>query len=162
MNKQTDDNISLEQAKKIAQNMPDLSYLKPLIPKLIEVEARERMDETDSNKHSGYSAKRKAGLIEWKPGQSGNPLGRPKKQDTITSLVKDILDKTDDKTNKTYAQLVAEAMVKGALKDPQILKELLNRCEGKVTESIDMQTQGISILYELVRGREDKGGDDAI
>ncbi len=97
----------------------------------------------------------------WQPGQSGNPLGRPKKQDTITSLVKDILDKTDDKTKKTYAQLVAEAMVKGALKDPQILKELLNRCEGKVTEQIDMQTTGVSILYELVRGRDDsqRGGE---
>ncbi len=95
-------------------------------------------------------------LKQWQPGQSGNPLGRPKKQDTITSLVKDILDQVDGKTKKTYAQLVAEAMVRGALKDPQILKELLNRCEGKVREEIDMQTTGVSILYELVRGRDDK------
>ncbi len=98
-------------------------------------------------------------LPPWQPGQSGNPLGRPKKQDTITSLVKDILDQVDGKTKKTYAQLVAEAMVKGALKDPQILKELLNRCEGKVREEIDMQTTGVSILYELVRGRDERGGE---
>jgi len=94
-------------------------------------------------------------LQQWKPGQSGNPAGRPKKGDTITSQVQEILEQTDSKSGKTHARLIAEAMVKLALKDSQVLKELLNRCEGKVTDAIDMRTEAVSILYELVKPREE-------
>lgn len=93
-------------------------------------------------------------LKPWKPGQSGNPAGRPTKEACITSLVKQYLE-TKDKHGQTYAQLVAEAMVKGALKDPQILRELLNRCEGKVKDEIELETRSVSILYQLVKGRDD-------
>lgn len=87
----------------------------------------------------------------WKPGESGNPLGRPKKALTITSLLRDKLDEKDPKTGETYAQGIVKAMLKNALKDPQVLKELLNRCEGKVTDVVDMQGTSVSITYELVK-----------
>ena len=93
-------------------------------------------------------------LPPWKPGQSGNPAGRKPKALTITSLLKDKLDTIDPLTKETYAQGIVKAMLKQALKDPQVLKELLNRCEGKVTDTIDMQTAGVSILYELVKPKE--------
>ena len=93
-------------------------------------------------------------IMTWQPGESGNPLGRPKKDACITSLVKDILDKKD-KTGKTYAMLIAEAMVKQALKDPQILKELLNRTEGKVVDSVDIQGTHVTITYELTKREDD-------
>ena len=92
-----------------------------------------------------------ANLIPFQPGYCGNPLGRPKKDACITSLVKDILDKKEAKSGLTYAQLIAEAMVKQALKDPQILKELLNRTEGKVVDSVDIQGTNVTITYELTK-----------
>jgi len=115
-----------------------------LVP-LVEPEKQVRNNFGDSSKP-----------FQWKPGQSGNPLGRPKKEATVTSLVQEILDQTDSKSGKTHAMLIAEAMVKLALKDPQVLKELLNRTEGKVTEVVDMRTQAVSILYEMVKPKEDK------
>lgn len=87
----------------------------------------------------------------WKPGQSGNPLGRPKKALTITSLLRDKLDEIDPKTGETYAQGIVKAMLINARKDPQVLRELLNRCEGKVTDVVDMQGTSVSITYELVK-----------
>ena len=99
-------------------------------------------------KHRGNRANL---LPPWQPGQSGNPKGRRKKEDTITSLVQEILEETDTKTGKTHQRLIAEAMVRLALKDSQVLKELLNRCEGKVTDTIDMRTEAVNILYEMVQ-----------
>lgn len=90
-------------------------------------------------------------IKSWKPGQSGNPKGRPPKSLTLTSLLKDKLDKVNPLTGQTYAQGIVDAMFKGALCNPQILKELLERCEGKVTENVDMRTTGVQILYELVK-----------
>jgi len=84
----------------------------------------------------------------WQPGQSGNPNGRPKKDVCITSLVKELLGK-DAGDGKTYAQLVAEAIVKLATTPDArghvpTIKELLDRMEGKVTQPV--ATEGEIIL----------------
>ena len=76
----------------------------------------------------------------WMPGQSGNPNGRPKKDVCITSLVKELLEQ-DAGEGKTYAQLVAEAIVKlsttpDARGHVPTVKELLDRLEGKVTQPV--------------------------
>ena len=92
-----------------------------------------------------------ANLRRFPPGNNANPKGRPKKENTISSILQDLLKQKDKATGKTQAQLIAEAMLKQALHNPQVLKEVLERCEGKVTESVDMRTTGVSILYELVK-----------
>ena len=81
----------------------------------------------------------------WKPGQSGNPRGRPKQ--SITALVREVLARSEfvtyDKAGQpqvnrlpegvTVADLVAEVIVRQALKgDYPFMKELLERTEGKV------------------------------
>ncbi len=88
-------------------------------------------------------------------GVSGHPEGRKPKQPLVTTKVIAELDKIDDRTGKSYSQLVAEAMVKASLTDPQVLKELLNRIEGKVTENIDIQGQAVTITYQLTDKRQD-------
>ena len=81
----------------------------------------------------------------WKPGQSGNPKGRPPKAISITSLVKEILDEVPEEVKpgvkntegKTWAELVAVTLVRGAVEGNSAhLKELLERMEGKVTQPI--------------------------
>ena len=70
----------------------------------------------------------------WKKGESGNPAGRPPKNLSITSLVKELLE-TEDATGKTNAELIAEAIIELAKKkDLPAIRELLDRIEGKVTE----------------------------
>ena len=51
----------------------------------------------------------------WKPGQSGNPKGRPPKNLSITSLVKERLEQEGEQ-GKTNAELIAEAIIELAKK----------------------------------------------
>jgi hypothetical protein len=79
-------------------------------------------------------------INRWKPGQSGNPKGRPPKLLSITNLIKERLEKIDEKTGKTYAQLIAEKLVELALDgDHEAHKEILNRIDGKVVEKHEIE-----------------------
>ena len=98
----------------------------------------------------------------WKKGESGNPKGRPPKDISITSLVKEILEQ-EGAGGKTHAQLVAEAMVKLAEDchfkgNVAAIKELLERVEGKVPDKHEIETGDISIVYKQVN-KDDKGLD---
>ena len=80
---------------------------------------------------------------KFKKGQVTNPAGRPTKDCTITSMIKEMLDLPCDAAIpgadgiKTWRQLVARAIVYGAAKgNPQMVKELLDRTDGKVTQPI--------------------------
>lgn len=90
--------------------------------------------------------KRAAPSSAWKPGQSGNPNGRPPKPLCITSQVKVMLDEPaelpedapDFMKGWTRAQLVAYNMIVASYKPiPPVLKELLERVEGKVITPIE-------------------------
>jgi len=108
------------------------------------------MDTTEnSGENSGH-----ANLVphQFKPGQSGNPGGRPKKQ-PVTDYLIDQLDQPIPDTMKerlpqsfievygceaTFGQLLAFKLVAQGLKgDMQAAKEILDRVEGKVTKKVD-------------------------
>ena len=68
-----------------------------------------------------------------------NPMGRPKKDICLTSLIKEYLEEVPDikiggKPNtKTWRELIAQAWLVGAYKgNATLFKELLERIEGKV------------------------------
>lgn len=92
-------------------------------------------------KKKGLKGKKDKGKKEdkwwlWKPGQSGNPKGRPRKEVCVTSLIKQYLGEiADTRTGKTHEALLAEAIVAGAIKlHPTALKELLGRVDGSILE----------------------------
>ncbi len=66
----------------------------------------------------------------WKPGQSGNPKGRPKRK-SITDLAHELLDSPMiDGDSRTGRQLLAEVLCRRALKgDRNVLHELLARID---------------------------------
>lgn len=100
--------------------------------------------------------KRKRGNVDliapyqFKPGQSGNPGGRPKKL-AITDLLKEQLDKPIPEAMKaklppifsevygdspTFADMIAFKLVAMSAKgDMFAMKELLDRVEGKVAQT---------------------------
>lgn len=67
-----------------------------------------------------------------------NPNGRPKKDISLTSLLKEEIEKIPqgEKQGRTWRQLLVLAWLTGAMKNPVLFKELLDRLEGKVTQPI--------------------------
>ena len=75
----------------------------------------------------------------FKPGQSGNPSGRPKK--LLTEAYHAILGKQfpGDPKKRTFAELIAESMAKEAIKGkPQAAIEIADRTEGKTTQAHEL------------------------
>ena len=95
---------------------------------------------------------------QWKPGQSGNPGGRPPGILYISDRLRELLAR-DAGNGKTNADLVAEVILGGIL-DPSgnlkhgintaLVKELLDRMEGKVPETHKIEGDiPVSIVYRL-------------
>jgi uncharacterized protein YheU (UPF0270 family) len=88
--------------------------------------------------------KRWDNLIPWKPGQTGNPLGRPRKK-TLSELVREVLDRegTDADGNPIRMdETLAENIVKMALVgNEKILIELWERLEGKPKGGTEVNVQ---------------------
>ena len=104
------------------------------------------------NKDVGY--KRPPIGRRFQPGQSGNPKGRPPKNISILTKVKELLEQDAGK-GKTNAQLIAEALIelakdKGAKGNVPVLVELLNRIEGRVPYALDHSLQKSEALEELL------------
>lgn len=76
--------------------------------------------------------KRLANLKPWKPGQSGNPSGRPKRN-PISDALREIMEEIDPRTKKLIARRLADALVKKALAgDVKAAALIGDRVEGKV------------------------------
>ncbi len=93
----------------------------------------------------------------WKPGQSGNPKGRPKNIKYLTELLREQLDEVPDtidgkKNTKTWRELICDSILRAAVKgnQPAITKELLDRIEGKVKDAHQIEGEvPIHIVYKL-------------
>ena len=100
-------------------------------------------------------------LTQWKPGQSGNPGGRPKGKVSLTRLLEQALEETrcgdrDNPGGRTSAQCIVEAMIIHAVKgNPAYMKEIFDRIEGKVKEPEPPKDIVEQALDEI--DREDNG-----
>lgn len=69
----------------------------------------------------------------FKPGQSGNPRGRPPKGYALADLLNDELDRLDQR--KKVVRTLITAAVNG---DMQAVKIIFDRIDGKARETIDL------------------------
>jgi len=81
---------------------------------------------------------RKVPKTAWKKGQSGNPNGRPKKDQSILELIRKKLKVTCeyDSSGRTWLEALAEAEMRMALKDTAARKDLFDRLMGKAPDSL--------------------------
>jgi hypothetical protein len=92
----------------------------------------------------------------WKPGQSGNPGGRPKRTPLIDAC-REVLGEAvpNDSTGRTYARAIAEKLAVMALTgDIRAAGELADRAEGKARQSIAIETSALRQAFERMSREE--------
>jgi hypothetical protein len=92
----------------------------------------------------------------WKPGESGNPNGAPKKENTFKAIIereleKDFINIKDGKNLGNTKLLLVRAWIAHAVQGGSVghLKELLDRCEGKVPTPYQQLNEDPIDLNEL-------------
>ena len=70
---------------------------------------------------------------KWKPGQSGNPGGRPKKQSMQSAL-----EKVLDASPELLAELIQTGLEQAKKGDFRYWQEIFNRLDGKVINKVEL------------------------
>lgn len=96
----------------------------------------------------------------WKPGESGNPKGRPKGR-SITDRLRQIVEQDDGKVADALAKAATKAALKG---DFRFWQEILNRLEGavpvkQITASFDPASMSEEELDAFIQEAEHALGD---
>lgn len=81
-------------------------------------------------------------VSRFKPGQSGNPKGKPKGTISLLSILKKELQKKPKNEQKTYAEKIIEILIRKAVEDEDInsIREIFNRMEGMPKSSVTTPT----------------------
>lgn len=90
----------------------------------------------------------------FKPGQSGNPTGRPKKK-PLTELYEQMLN--DPELTPVIRKAVKSAISKGQMAMVLQLREMAERVEGKVTQPVEVDIN-LSLSERMQRARERRAG----
>lgn len=97
--------------------------------------------------------------IPWVKGQSGNPRGRPKRLNSVTTLLAELLKDDPDRVRArwtkagkwTGAMNVANALyLKMKAGDVNALKLGTDRTEGRVKETVDVQVDNKQTVIQVV------------
>lgn len=95
---------------------------------------------------------------QWRPGQSGNPKGRPKGSLNLTTLIEKVWNEeiTDAEGNKKIQGLLAvKALIEKAKKgDVSAFKEIADRLEGRAKEKKEM-THTFKEMPSIIIGDEE-------
>jgi len=94
---------------------------------------------------------------KWKPGQSGNPNGRPKKK-PVTDLYEEILN--DPEAIAELRNAIRSSLRSGKMAMVLQLKEMAERVEGKVSQPVEVEgSLAIHTLSErMQKARERASG----
>jgi hypothetical protein len=95
-------------------------------------------------------------LKPWKPGESGNPGGRPKRT-PLTDACREVLAQTipSDSQARTYAQAIAEMLAAKALEgDIRAAQELADRAEGRPRQSVEIENTALRAAFERMSREE--------
>lgn len=95
-------------------------------------------------------------LKQFPKGVSGNPGGRPRKNSYTKALEK----VANSKAGVTLmATIVTDVLEKRGMASVLMLREIGERLEGKVTESVEMNVSGNLVLSEVIAERRKKRGN---
>ena len=98
---------------------------------------------------------------QFKPGQSGNPKGRPKGTG-ITDRLRELVMGDDESAKETREKLVNAAVGAAEDGDHRFWKEIVDRLEGPVKNRTELTGENggpLPVVFEIVDSR--KGEDDS-
>jgi hypothetical protein len=106
-------------------------------------------DPTETHtRNTGSKRGRPENLKPWQPGQSGNPAGRPKGVKFLSEALREALSASAP-DGISWTEKVAQALIdRACLGDPAAFREIADRIEGKVKESVEVSGQTTSIHKE--------------
>jgi len=93
---------------------------------------------------------------QWKKGQSGNPLGRPKSK-TLSDAYRSKLEEPvpNDPERRTWAELIAEAQIRDAVRgNVQAAREIADRTEGRARQAIEIEDTTTAKAFERMKSEE--------
>ena len=103
--------------------------------------------------------KRKAPHSAWKPGQSGNPNGRPPAGWTWAELLREAGEEIEPKTGKQFKQLVTKRIWLECMNgNVGAIKELFNRMEGLPKQNMDLN---INEFQKFIMDKDDETDESA-
>jgi len=118
-------------------------------------------DKQVKNRKKGGNLKLVSKPTQFKKGVSGNPGGRPRKEDCLTSIMRVKLEEVDpnDENKLTHAELVVLSTIELAKKgNAAALREVWERSDGKVTDKLDInpgkESPNAKLLAEVLSRRE--------
>ncbi len=84
---------------------------------------------------------------QFKPGQSGNPAGKPRGTQHITTKLWEALQQKVNGTNETYADKLVQRILNDAIAkgNTTLITVILNRIDGALLQGIDITSNGESI-----------------
>jgi hypothetical protein len=103
------------------------------------------MSET-SEKQTKNRQKRKAPKTAWKPGQSGNPNGRPKKEYCISDWIREKGEARTKMDRTRYEELSEVVWARALSADIGFVNIILDRLEGKSIDRIAIKNDDDDLI----------------
>jgi hypothetical protein len=130
------------------------------MPEQVEVEFADEAQVDTANTGANNVNPRLAGLRPWKPGQSGNPNGRPRRKPLTEELERllDEIDPTDKKHRRTFRKRIVEALAFQVIKKGNVaaFTEIADRVEGKVAQRQEHTgADGGPVVFESIGSRQE-------
>lgn len=90
--------------------------------------------------------------MAWKPGESGNPKGRPPKGESLTETLETVVDKNE------IARKLYELAMEG---DIPALKYIYDRIDGRPKETIEQTIKELPAVIEVNLSDNDTAEEDS-
>lgn len=88
----------------------------------------------------------------FKPGQSGNPDGRPPKEWTWSGVLREMMEQSEEDGEPVKVKIARALKLKAYTGDVQAIKELGDRIDGKPQQKTDITTNGKDLPTPLLGG----------
>lgn len=97
-----------------------------------------------------------ANQTSFKPGESGNPNGRPKREWTWSGILEEVGEQIEPKSGKKFKELVSKRLwLKAVNGDTVAIKEIMNRMDGMPKQAIEHEGEVKTLIVFDLDGKEE-------